>query len=108
MSDPALLIKAQEYCQSFIATQNAETPNDGYLSVIDGDGLETGLFQWTGYAMHGIIETWRESTGTIKTQIGTLIARVANLLYKGNQASPGITPDRPILVGHDHPTDPLF
>ena len=103
--DPALLVKAQEYCASFVATQNAETPNDGYLSVII-DGLENPLFQWTGYAMHGIIETWRESVGATKTSIGTLIARVANFLYKGDQRSSGITPDRPILVGADHPTDP--
>lgn len=103
--DPAYLVKAQEYSQSFVATQNAETPNDGYLSVLDG-GIETGIFQWTGYAMHGIIETWRESIGTTKSQIGTLIAKVANFVYKGNQAASGLTPDRPLLPGHDHPTDP--
>lgn len=104
--DPSNLTRAQEYATSFVATQAAETPNDGYISIVDsGSGIEQPLFQLGGYAMHGIIECWRESTGSIKTQIATYIARVANMLYKGDQSALNVTADRPILPGVPHPTD---
>lgn len=100
------LQRAQDYCQSFIATMAAEAVQDGFIDFAAG-GTRAPLFQHGGYCVMGMIETWRDTpAGATKTAIGDYIVKVAKFLQRGdyNLSSPG--PDAPMLTaGKPHPSN---
>lgn len=82
-----------------------EPGQDGFINFRSGSTL-TPLFQHGGYCVLGMIETWRESVGAIKTAIGNYIVSVAKFLHRGNAASSTVTPDAPMFTaGTSHPND---
>lgn len=99
------LQRAQEYSQSFLVTMAGEPVDDGFTHY-QAYGTIAPLFQHGGYCMHGIIETWRESTGTTQSNLATYIGKVAKFLARGNQASGSVTTNSPLLTnGTAHPND---
>lgn len=100
------LQRAQDYATSFVVTMAGEPADDGFTDFRTGAGQFAPLFQHGGYCMHGIIETWRESAGAVRTSLGNYISKVAKMLAYGSSALSAPGANSPLLAnGTVHPVD---